>query len=190
MIIYFTAAISLKNLYGENYIKIVESLQALGHKVIHEHITDVSLEKVFSMTDKEKVEYYKKVLKWIGKVDLIVAEVSFPSTLNIGHEVGLALEKGKPVLALYVHDKASPFFQGIRNEKFIYSEYSFTNLNGVLQNGLETIESISDARFNFYISPEINRYLDWVNQNKKLPRAVFLRNLLEKAMKTDKDFNG
>ncbi len=190
MTIYFTGAVSLKNLYGENYKKIIDSLKELGHKVIHEHITNVPLEKIFSASDKDKVDYYKKVLAWISKADIIVAEVSFPSTLNVGHEVSIALEKGKPVLALYVHDKASPFFQGIRNDKFVYSEYSFTNLKGILQDSLETIEGISDTRFNFYISPGIGRYLDWVSQTKKLPRAVFLRSLLEKAMKAEKDFEG
>ena len=188
MTIYFTGAVSLKNLYGENYEKIIDALQKLGHRVIHEHITGVPLEKIFSSSDKEKVDYYKKVLKWISSADLIVAEVSFPSTLNVGHEVSIALEKGKPVLALYVHDKASPFFQGIKNDKFVYSEYSFTNLNSIIKDSIEAIEDVSDTRFNFYISSEIGRYLDWISQTKKPPRAVFLRSLLEKAMKTDKDF--
>lgn len=190
MTIYFTAAVSLKNLYGDNYEKIVAALKSLGHKVIHEHITQVPLEQIFAATDKEKVEYYKKVLRWISKADLVVAEVSFPSTLNVGHEISLALEKGKPVLALYAHDKASPFFQGIRNDKFIYTEYSFSNLNSVLQHSLQTVEEMADTRFNFYISPEINRYLDWVSQTKKLPRAVFLRSLLEKSMRNEKDYEG
>lgn len=190
MTIYFTAAVSLTNLYGENYSKIVSSLEALGHKVIHEHITDVPLEKIFAASDKEKIDYYKKVIKWIGKADLVVAEVSFPSTLNIGHEISLALEKGKPVIALYADDKASPFFQGIRNDKFIYSEYSFTNLNTVLKNNLDALDDMSDTRFNFYISPEIGQYLDWIAKTKKLPRAVFLRNLLEKQMRADKTFKG
>lgn len=190
MTIYFTASIYLNHLYRDNYLKIVSLLKEMGHKVIHEHITTVPLEKVFSMPDKDKVAYYKKVLGWISKADVIIAEVSFPSTLNVGHEVSIALEKGKPVIALYVDGKESPFFQGNQSEKLIYTKYSFVNLKPVLQQNLDAVENLSDARFNFYISPEINRYLDWVSQHKKLPRAVFLRSLLEKAMKADKNYKG
>lgn len=191
MNIYFTAAISLKNIYGENYYKIIQALENQGHKVTHEHITETSLEKVFSSTsDKERVDYYKHFLKNIAKADMVVAEVSFPSTINIGHEISVALEKGKPVIALYTEGKVSPFFLGIKSDKFIYMKYSFSNLKSVLQESIETLEGLSDTRFNFYISPEIGRYLDWISQNKKLPRAVFLRSLLEKAMKSDKDYEG
>jgi len=45
-----------------------------------------------------------------------------------------------------------------------------------------------DVRFNFYISPEIGRYLDWISQRKKLPRSVFLRGLVERHMHVDKEY--
>jgi len=163
MIIYFTAAVSLKKTYGENYLRIISQLESLGHKVIHEHITDIPLAKIFAESDDEKIEYYKKVLHWISKSDLVVAEVSFPSTLNIGHEISLALEKGKPVLGLYAQEKASPFFQGIRNDKLIYSEYSPENLGDVIKKNIDSLTNLVDTRFNFFISPEIERYLNWVN---------------------------
>jgi len=188
MKIYFTAAISLSEEYGDNYKKIIEILKAEGHTVLHDHITDNSVDNVFNKTHSQNVEYYKKTLKEISKADLVVAEVSFPSTLNVGHEVSLAIEKGKPVIALFLEQKNSPFFEGITSENFYYNYYLPENLEEVLPKVLDEVIKKSDTRFNFYISPEIGRYLDWVSQHKKLPRAVFLRSLLEKSMKTERDF--
>jgi len=188
MKIYFTAAISLNSVYGEGYKRIAEVLKKLGHTVMHEHITENSVDNVFSKTHEQNIDYYKKTIKEISKADLIVAEVSFPSTLNVGHEVSLALEKGKTVLAMYVEGKNSPFFEGISSDGFYYEKYDVATVGEALPKLLEEIIKHSDTRFNFYISPEIGRYLDWVSQHKKLPRAVFLRSLLEKSMKTEKDF--
>ena len=38
-------------------------------------------------------------MKNISKADIVVVEISFPSTVNVGHELSLAMEKGKPVVA-------------------------------------------------------------------------------------------
>jgi MinD-like ATPase involved in chromosome partitioning or flagellar assembly len=188
MKIYFTAAISLSEYYGKNYIKIVDTLEKLGHTVTHQHITKNSIIKVFNKTREENIDYYKKTLKEIAKADIVVAEVSFPSTLNVGHEVSVALEKGKPVIALYSQDKGSPFFEGIDSDLFYYQEYKILEIDSFLPKVLEEIAKHVDIRFNFFISPEIGRYLDWISQHKKIPRAAFLRSLIEKSMKIEKDF--
>ena len=189
MKIYFTAAVSLSEYYGDNYKKIADTLEKLGHTVVHEHITKNSLSKIFNKTREDNLDYYKKTLKEISKADIVVAEVSFPSTLNVGHEISVALEKGKPVIALYVKDKNSPFFEGINSDFFYYQEYNPAEVDTFLPKIMEEIIKHVDIRFNFFISPEIGRYLDWISQHKKIPRAAFLRSLIEKSMKAEKDFD-
>lgn len=188
MNIYFTAAISQKDKYAKHYTEIIQTLTKLGHKVIHEHITNVDMSDLEKSSNSKQEDYYKKVTAWISKADVVIAEVSFPSTLNIGHEITTALDKHKVVIALYYEGKESIFFSGIKSENLLYCEYNEKNLPKVIQEAVNQITSIADTRFNFYISPEIGRYLDWVSQHKKLPRAVFLRSLLEKAMKLEKGF--
>jgi hypothetical protein len=188
MKIYFTAAISLKDIYGENYKLIVNRLEKLGHKVIHSQITGLSLQDVLNTTDEQRVIYYKKVVKWISECDLLVAEVSFPSTLNVGHEVSLALEKGKSVIALYVEGKSSPLFAGIKSDRLLYEKYTPENINETLGESLEYIQENGDTRFNFIVPRKILEYLDWIAIHKHLPRSVYLRNLIEQDMKKNKDF--
>ena len=45
---------------------------------------------------EDRVNGYKKMLDMIDKADFSVFEASFPSTLHIGHEITLAIDKGKP----------------------------------------------------------------------------------------------
>lgn len=187
MTIYFTAAISQKNQYGEYYDKIVKVLEQQGHTVIHDHITDVSLNQIAIASEETRNEYYLKVLKWIAKADVIVAELSFPSTLNVGHEVTLALNKGKPVVGLYFKDKQSVFFQGLQSDKFIYQPYTSEDLEPTIISALDYSQEISDTRFNFFISPSLSHYLDWISSTKKIPRSVYLRQLIEEDREKNKE---
>lgn len=187
MKIYFTAAILQKNELGKNYKEIVDTLNKLGHTVI-EDTTTTPLETAINKSDEQRVEYYKKVLSWIANCDLVVVESSFPSTLHIGHEISLALEKGKPIAALYLKGKEPSFFLGFSTEKLMWLEYDHSSLEDVLKYALETAQEKMDVRFNFFVSPEIQQYLDWVAKYKRTPRAVYLRELLERDMKENKDW--
>jgi hypothetical protein len=185
MKIYFTAAISQKDKFGAIYDKIIKVLEQNDHQVQHDHITQTNLDQVLGKDDAERLTYYKKALKWISQADVVVVEASFPSTLNIGHEVTLSLEKGKPVVMLYKQGFDSVFMHGLNSEKLFLVEYTEENLEQLLKDTVEYARDQSDTRFNFFISPRHVAYLDWVAQTKKIPRSVYLRHLLEK----DRDKN-
>lgn len=188
MTIYFTAAISQNDLYGKNYQQIIQCLEKLGHKVIHEHITKTSLEDILGSSVEDRKAHYKKVMSWINKVDLVVAELSFPSTLNVGHEVSLALEKSKPVIGLYVPERDSAFFEGIQSDRFVYEEYDEENLERILQSAIQFAQDQSDTRFNFFVFPQHVAYLDEVSRKRKIPKSVYLRELIEQDKRKNKDY--
>lgn len=180
MKIYFTASIKGRKKYFGNYKKIIETLQDLDHKVI-ENVCKHSSDDVYGLSDKEKIKFYKGVLNWINKADLVIAEVSYPS-LRVGYELSLALEKGKPVIVLYINENASYFLKGVDSEKFLYFKYDIAGLKKIIQNAIGFAKDQMDVRFNFFISPKIGAYLDWVSKTKKTPRAVYLRRLIEEDM--------
>lgn len=187
MKIYFSAAIFQKDKFGKNYEKIVRILRELGHEVFQD-TTQVSLKAAIEKTDKERVRYYKQVLKWIAKSDLIVLEVSFPSTLHIGHEISLAMEKNKPVIALYQKGYEPSFFLGLESDKLIWVEYELKILEEVLTTTIALASEKSDTRFNFFISKKIANYLDWIAKKRRIPRAVYLRQLITREMKKYSEF--
>jgi len=192
MKIYFLSSLhgydKLKNDY---HLKIIEYLKGLGHSVNYKHLL-VSMEKVFEMTDVEYKAYYKDMVKQIKNSDFVLAEISLPS-VRIGYEIALSLENEIPVLVLN-SDKGErtkyPLFIGNPNDKLILKGYNKKNIPEVMDKALEEISQLMDIRFNFFISPKMSRFLDWISKDKMIPKAVFLRKLIEPEMEKAKEFPG
>lgn len=184
---YFSAALFQKDKLGDKYKRIVETISKVGYQVF-EDTTKVSLEEAINKSDKERVDYYKNVLKWIDRADVVVVEASFPSTLSIGHEISLAVEKSKPVIVMYLEGRDPSFMLGLRSDKIIWVKYSDKDLEAGLRGALKQAKEKADVRFNFFVSPKILAYLDWVAKKRMIPRSVFLRDLIEKEMRKDREF--
>lgn len=189
MKIYFNAAVSTKAEYGAVYKKIVSILEQMGHTVIAEHILGPQLNDLLNESKEQRNKYYQKMKRSIKNCDIMVAEISFPSTVHVGHELTLAMEYKKPVLALYQSQKKPVLFWGVEEEQFFAAEYSEENLKSVLEESLIYLTNQMDTRFNFFISPSIGHYLDWISQKKKIPRSVYLRTLIEKEMSENEEYN-
>lgn len=187
--VYFTAAIAQKETFGKYYDIIVQVLLNKGHQVQHEHITDGSIDKIQSEDHEETSRYYRRMLKRLTDADLVVAEASFPSTINVGHEITLALEKGKPVVVLYKKGHDPVLFHGINSERLVLLEYTDMTLADSVVEAIEFAKDRSDTRFNFFISPALSHYLDWITQHKKVPRSVYLRQLIEDDRDKNKDYS-
>jgi len=187
MKIYFTAAITQKDQLGEDYLRIIKILQKEGHSVQHEHITSTSMTTLIEESDEERLNYYRQALKWINQADIVVVEGSFPSTLNIGHEITISLNKGKPVIVFYKKGRDSFFLHGLDSEKLLLAEYTEDNLEEVVRSNIDYDKDQSDTRFNFFISPSLSHYLDWVSTNKKIPRSVYLRQLIEEDREKNRE---
>ena len=181
MKVYFVASIRGKTKYFENYKKIIEILKTMEIEVICQDVITSTVELVSSIPDERRVKHYKNVLKWINSSDLIIAEAS-SSSLGVGFEISLALEKGKPVIVLYTEDYAPHFIKGVESERLLLLKYSMDNIRNVLNQAIRDASDQMDVRFNFFISPKIGAYLDWVAKNRKEPRAVYLRRLIEEDM--------
>ncbi len=182
MKVYFAASLHGK-VKKEVYKKIVSAIEKFGYKVDADHMVGNSVERLDTLSIKDRTLYHRKMSKAITRADLMVCEVSFPSTINIGHEVTLALDKGKPVVALYQSGKEPGVLQGIHSDRFILMEYDEEDLDDVVGYGLEEAVEKIDIRYNFFISPKMVRFLDMVAKKKRLPKSVFLRNLIEEDMK-------
>lgn len=131
-------------------------------------------------------EYTEAVLK-VKKADVVVVEVSGHS-MSLGYLVGKSLEMNKPVVALYGEGNKLLFLKWMKNDKLIFCPYNKKNICSEMNLALKKAEKMVDVRFNFFISSSILSYLDWVASKRMLPRSVFLRNLIEKEMKKDKEY--
>ncbi len=174
---------------GDEYTAIYDVIEGLGHQHVTDFITTVEPKDFYNATQKEKVNHYKEMVKSVKKADAIILETSLHS-LAVGHLANLALDFGKPVVALHLKRKEPYFLSGVENDKLIVEEYGLSNIKSVLKNALEYASDQMDTRFNFFISPKIGNYLDWIAKKMKMPRAVYLRKLIEKDMGENQEYSG
>jgi hypothetical protein len=122
-----------------------------------------------------------------NQADLVVIEASTPS-FGVGQEIEYSIRNNKQVVILHLPGSKPHILKSEGSELIFIYEYTRETMTDVILAAINASGQQVDVRFNFFISPEIGRYLDWVSQKRKVPRAVFLRSLLEKAMKIDKEF--
>ncbi len=190
MKIYFSAAIYAKDKYGKYYEQITKTLESLGHSVQHDQITGVvTLEELKGRPQDKTNEYYKKVLRWMNAADIVVFEASFPSSLNIGHEITLALDKGKPVVVFYKKGFDSIFLNGLHSDKLFLVEYDDGNVAETVKDSIDYAKDQSDTRFNFFLPPSLMSYMDWISEKRKVPRSVYLRELIERDRERNREYN-
>ena len=99
MIIYFAGSITGGRGDVGHYREIVAALEADGHRVL---AGAVASEHVGPAGEPlTACDIFERDLGWLAEADLLVAEVSTPST-GVGYEIAtMRYRHGKPVIALY-----------------------------------------------------------------------------------------
>lgn len=191
MQIYFIASSRLVGKDKEIYEQMYKTI-SLEHKMVSDKVWKWIKGGTVDLRGaplKTKRENYEQTLKCINKADIVIMEISGHS-MSMGYIISKALEINKPVIALYTADADPIFIKGISNPKLILMEYNKENIEKVIWESLKKAKSLIDMRFNFFVSPKILTYLDWVGQKRMIPKSVFLRNLIEREMKKDHEFKG
>jgi hypothetical protein len=182
MNIYFTASVSAKNKYLIEYKNIIGYLETLGHTVTSKHITDITESQIQEESREEILRFQTKVEQWIKKCDCIIADTSFPS-VSVGYEIALALRIGKPILVFYGEGGPPSLLTYYKDEKLITEKYSDAHYKDIIENFINFVRGKTELRFTFFITSAIAVFLDEVARKEKLPKAVYIRKLIEKDMR-------
>lgn len=185
---YFSASVHGRSTGEEMYEKIVTTLKKLDFEVYSDHVMKTDAEGIDKQSAQEVKGVYQALINKIKKSDLVVAEVSTPS-VSVGHEITEAITLNKPVILLRLEGgNRAMLLEGMSDVKVQNISYNKDNLVVLLGKAIEEAKKNMDVRFNFFVSPKILNYLDWVAQKRMVPRSVFLRDLIEKEMRKDKEF--
>lgn len=124
-------------------------------------------------------EMYARVLAAIKNSDVVVAEITYPST-GVGLQLALAAQYKVPVLALQADwvEVAPQFAEGASGDEFRIVKYNQTNLEKVLKENLMTLGKERFVKFNFISTPEINAELDRVSEAQGISRSSLLRQII------------
>lgn len=185
MTIYFSAALTQKRQFGKYYNQIVAHLQKKEHQVFQDTTTTSFLQAV-NKNGQQRFEYYQQVKRWIKQSDAVFLEVSFPSTLHIGHEVSLGIQAGKPVVALFKKNHEPSFFLGFDHELLLWAEYDDFSLATSLDQGLRFAQDFLPIRYNLFLTRYQHHYLDFWAKQSQISKAAYVRSLIDKDMRSNK----
>jgi hypothetical protein len=190
MKIYFVASprlvIKEPGLYREIHSYLAKDNVMLSDKLM-KWSDKKTIEELYEERKDNLTSGFKKTIETLKKADVVMMEVSGHS-LSMGFLVSKSLDLCKPIIAFYKKGTRPFFLSGIDDPRFKLMEYNEKNVCEVLDLAVEEAKKVIDVRFNFFVSPKILTYLDWVAQKRMIPRSVFLRNLIEREMKKDKEF--
>ena len=191
MKVYFSTSISqMTDHTKKNSLRILSFLQEKKYHIVSSDLLqnfENSAQRAEQSEDQALVAQ-KNLTRLKKQADIVVFEVSRPS-LGVGQEINIALSLNKPVIALYQEGTTPHILRDEAGDLLILCSYNESNLEDVLKDALEYADSHQDVRFNFFISPPIGQYLDWISRNKKIPRSVYLRNLIEDDMARNPEYS-
>ncbi|MBN2015431.1 nucleoside 2-deoxyribosyltransferase [Candidatus Dojkabacteria bacterium] len=190
MKVYFTGSITHKKENKDWYTRIIHILESNGHTLNKANLkVDPSQLKEYS--ENQIVKTYKNIMKWIDEADVVIAELSKHSS-GVGYEIAYALDQRKPVLAIY-NKKLTPSpvsipIRGNPSRYLVFKECDDKTLETTLKEFLRSSKQKLDTKFILIISPEIDRYLEWASDFKRMHKAQIVRNAVENDMNSDKDY--
>jgi hypothetical protein len=179
MKIAFIASLYEKEQHQFHYLAIVDLLEALGHQVLHSHLTEFDLAQI-TQSEKLNSKFHRQIFQALKAADFIVAEVSSQS-LVVGFLIAEALRAGKPVLALTANSipPITSFLE--ESEMFAVHQYAqIRELERQLPSLLSQVEPKKERKFNFFLPPELDEYLLTTANQRRLSKSEYLRQLLQK----------
>jgi hypothetical protein len=177
----------------DTYRKICALIQELGHVITRDWLEEaIRIVENNAINTLDREEVYNKVLGSILASDVMIIEGTVAS-FSVGHQVTLALSKGKPTLFLVKKKIASKkprkiektFLTGITSPLLTVAEYDDTNLADILNDFLNNNGGRPLVKFNIVLTKEIENYLNWASFTHKLNKSEFIRNLILKYMKDE-----
>jgi nucleoside 2-deoxyribosyltransferase len=170
---------------SDEYQLIIDEFESQGTKVDRTHFVRTS-----EIDSKNVEEAYLTYMKSIKSNDIVIAEVTEMSS-GIGFMIATALDQKKPVIALFdKNSKLDPSktLTGSTNKLLSFCKYDKENLSKVIKDFQKKANDVIDTKFILIISPEIDRYLTWVSDNRRMHKAQVVRLALEDVMEKDKEY--
>lgn len=165
---------------NNTFVKGVEHLRKQGHNIKKDS-------EITKSTDASKTQ--AKLEKSIREADIIIAEVTNPDA-KLGFNIAKSLSEKKIVVALRSENsdnRVNPIHEN-NDRSLLLKEYNAQNIISIIESAVDEAKGKLDTKFILIISPEIDRYLDWSSQTKRMHKAQIVRNAVEKELNRDKEY--
>jgi len=187
---YFSATLTDEKIVKDRYKAIIDVLKELDIEVLEYGSTQLNPHELINRSDNEIGSVYKELEVFLKSADIYIADISEPS-VGIGYEISQAINNRKPVLVLN-HEKSNfqplATIQGLKSVLITYKQYNENTLKDIIAEFIQKSKEKLDTKFILIISPEINRYLEWSADFKRMHKAQIVRNCVEKEMRNDAEY--
>lgn len=188
MKVFFGTSPRIKSSYPDSVHHIYKIIKDLGYSHTSNWVESVDPKSFYEkMSSSELEDHNERILKELKSADICVFDTSLPS-LSVGYLINMSIDLGKQVIVLTQSNSPSFVLGWVKSDALFLVKYTSENIEKMLKDALKKAEDNSDVRFNFFVSPKILNYLDFVAKHRMIPRSVFLRNLIEREMKKDTEF--
>jgi len=190
MKVFFATSTSQFKKYFPTYKIICDIVKEFGHELTRDWIYEAKdvLEKDLRV-DYE--EMYEDIMTSILYSDVGIIEGTIRG-LSTGHQMTIALQKGKPLLFLHQgkgDDKFPFIIPGVHSELLVDKEYSDVKEIPVLvKEFLDLNKKGRKIRFNLVLTAKEGRYIEWASFVYKKTKTEIIRELLTARMETDLNF--
>jgi len=190
MKIYFSATITEDKKFKDFYKHIIDTLRRNGHQVLEYGSDKIEPKTLLNRDEVDIKKIYKELDEYLKQADVYIAEISLPS-VGIGYEISQAISTRKPVLTLsYEETEFQPLatIEGNKSRYLRHEVYNEKNLERILDDFLKSAKQKLDTKFILIIPPEIDQYLEWASDYKRMHKAQLVRNAITELMEKDNDW--
>lgn len=173
----------------DDFRRIYDLISQAGHELITDHVLNRTAEDVLNENARESRQMSKKLHAWVQQADILVYEITVPST-SIGYEIALAFTNYIPVLLLYREGAgtAPRGLRGVDNELLQILPYCDDTLPDILKAGVEFAREQLARRIYVSLTQPLLRYLNWIERTHKLNQSMYLRMLVEADMRDNRAY--
>jgi nucleoside 2-deoxyribosyltransferase len=192
MKVYYATSTAFHEKYKDTLFK--KTVNYLGFKVgqknlkVNKYNPPISTE-IDPKEAKKIIKYNEKALK---DADVVVTDIT-ESSGGVGFQIALALLERKPVLAVrYTEDEkliSNSQLTSSTYKNIEYEEYANEDeLTKHIDEFIGDAETKIDTKFILIIPAEIDKYLNWAADFRRMHKAQIVRQAIEKEMDKDKDW--
>jgi len=147
------------------------------------------VEDYLGLDEEQAFNIFRKSQKSLLEAEVVIADVSHPSD-RIGFEIATAINEKKPVLALIKKGiKLAPPIQGNNSRYLTVAQYDgIEDVEHIVKKFIQDAKKNIDTKFILIISPQIDKYLEWVASERRKHKAQIVREALESQMSKDKEY--
>ncbi len=170
--------------FAKEFKTMVAHFEKKGHVVVHS--LDTNLDALLALGYVQREEQFMNHYKNLEACDVIFAECSLQST-QVGFGMSYLRSKGKPTVIISkknISEEYSPKKDVFSNvENLMVTEYTDDTLIEALNEALSYMETRLDKRFTIIFPSHLLVKVEEVAKRKKLPKSVYIRQLIEKDLK-------